>query len=341
MEFLYDKRHISNVFFGILIILGVISLGNLIRPVIGALGITIVLTYFLHPIVERLLPYVRWRWLSVLFTAFFIMVPLFIFFVILTGTVVSEILEITKAPQAEEIFAQFGGSFEGYLVPPPAELFQGLSLSALTAYGDIFSQSVGAFIYLIKGVGGFLLQMLLGMFFTVYILYKEEEILVFFMSIENQKIHDYILFVDEGLKQVVYSMFLTAIVTGLFATIIYVAFDVPYSILFGVTTGVVALIPILGTWLVYLPIGIYLYSLGNPFVALLYLTICAIVISTIPDLVIRPFLASKKVNMGLLILGFICGALVFGPAGILVGPLIIITWAGFIEIFLMEEPVSG
>jgi len=178
------------------------------------------------------------------------------------------------------------------------------------------------------------------MFFTVYILFKEKKILEFFNSIKNDRVRQFILFVDDALKQVVYSMFFTAVITGGIATFLYTVFGMPFAVLLGVTTGIVALIPVLGCWLVYVPITFYILSQGDVSRALVFLGLSAALISTLPDMVIRPIIASKRINTGLLVLGFICGALVFGPVGILLGPLVIIAWVGFIRIFLMEEAPS-
>jgi predicted PurR-regulated permease PerM len=52
---------------------------------------------------------------------------------------------------------------------------------------------------------------------------------------------------------------------------------------------------------------------------------------------VRPIIASKKIDIGLIVLGFITGTLAFGAIGIIMGPLIIISWVAFVKIFLLEE----
>jgi predicted PurR-regulated permease PerM len=340
LELLYDKRHISNVFFGILIILGLLLLVYLIRPVLGALGITMVLTYFLNPVVTAIQPRVKGRWIAIMVTAFFILAPLFVFFVLLTTTLVSQVLELTKTPQMKELLDLVGENYKVYLVPPPPEFVSQVSIATLTAYRDIFTQGFGAAVNFLSAVGGVFLQVILGMFFTVYMLFKVEGIQRFFDSLEDHKVRQFILFVHEGLQQIVFSMFFTAIITGAIATVIYAAFGIPVFVLLGFLTGIVALIPVLGCWLVYGPIALYILSLEGTEPAIFFLGLSLVFISTLPDMVIRPYIASKRVNTGLLVLGFICGVLVFGPTGVLLGPLIIISWVGFVRIFVVGEVPS-
>jgi predicted PurR-regulated permease PerM len=134
-------------------------------------------------------------------------------------------------------------------------------------------------------------------------------------------------------------MFLTALVTGAIATVLYFLFKVPFAILLGALTAVVALIPILGAWLVYLPVAVYILYQGNAVFGLVFLGLSIVLISTVPDIVVRPIIICRceHVNLGLLILGFVTGSLAFGPVGVILGPLIVISLVGLVKIFLEEE----
>jgi predicted PurR-regulated permease PerM len=296
LEVKYDKLVVGNVFFGVFMVLGLLLLAYLIRPILTALSLTLVLAYFFHPIVEFVQPHIRRRWLAIIVTFFFILIPVFIFSMILSTTIISQLIELSKTPRMSEILDVLGENFKRYFEPGLEEPLPTLSIST----------------------------------------FKTE----LYSSINNDKIQRFLSFVDEALKQVVYSMFLTALFTGIIATIIYVIFGVPFAVLWGTTTGLVSLIPILGTWLVYLPIAIYFFLQGQTLIALVFLAICIFLITTLPDIAIRPIIASKTIDIGLIIVGLITGTLAFGPVGIIIGPLIIIAWVGFIKIFLLEETAN-
>lgn len=337
MDIRYERVQVGSVFFGALMILALLILGYLLKPVLSALSLTLVLAYLLHPVVGRLEPYLGRRWLAITVTFFFVLIPLFLFTVVLTTTIASELIAISKTDSMKEVFNVLGENFKGYLKIPDGESLPTLSYSSFTTVGGALTQGAGYLIAFFKVLGGFFLQAMLGVFLTIYVLIKQDSVFRLYNGISNQKIKDFFAFVDEAFKQVVYSMLLTSVFTGVLATIIYMIFKVPFSVLWGTTTGLVSLIPILGTWLVYLPIAVYFYLQGQTFLSLLFLGICIVFITTLPDIAVRPIIASKKIDIGLIVLGFLTGTLAFGTVGFIIGPLIIIAWTGFVKIFLLHE----
>jgi predicted PurR-regulated permease PerM len=332
VELSYDRRQISAVFLGILFILVFLLLIYLIKPILGALALTVVLTYIIHPLMESILPKIKRRFLAVMIAFVFILVPFFVFTVVLISAVVVQLIELVQVPGIKEL-ADLTGATVKDVLPSPEEIF--------TLETILNQELFGTIINFLTAVGGMFLQVFLAIFFTAYVLYKEDKILGFVQSTKNHKLGDFILFVDQGLKQVVFSMFLTAFITGLIATGIYVVFGTPFPILLGALTGVVALIPILGVWLVYLPLTILFINQGQTFLALLFLGVSILFISTIPDIVIRPIIVGKKehIDLGLLIVGFVTGTLAFGPIGIILGPLVIISLVAFVRIFFFDEEI--
>jgi predicted PurR-regulated permease PerM len=280
---------------------------------------------------ELILPRVKRRSLAVSIAFFFILVPFFLFSIVLISALVDQLVDLRDVPQIQRLIDLTGGTLMEYLVAPPKEL---ITFPTIT-------QGLDAVIKFLSTVGGLFLQVFLAIFFTAYVLYKEDRIMVFAHRTKNHKLWDFVFFVDEGLKQVVFSMFITAFVTGGVATLIYVIFRVPFSILLGALTGFVALMPLLGVWLVYVPITIYFLMAGNITLGLVFLAVCIIFMSIVPDIIVRPIIAGRKehVDIGLLILGFVTGTLAFGAVGIILGPLIIISLVGFIRILIFEEEI--
>ncbi len=329
----YDKKQISAVFIGALLVLIFALLVYLVMPVLGAFGLTVVLAYILHPVIEFLLPWVKKRSIAILLTSLFILVPFFVFTVYLTSTLIAQVVELSRVEAVKNLVNLAGTNLKPYLVAPPADF--SLGFSALSGFSRWFFSAL-------QTLGSFFLQLFLAIFFTAYVLYKEEEIVDFVESVRDEKIKSYIVFVDHALQQVVYSMFLTAFFTGLVAIAVYVVFGIPFAVLLATTTGFVALIPMIGTWLIYGPIGIYYILQGDPSRGILLLVVSAVFVSILPDVVVRPFFASRRerINLGALMLGFVTGALAFGSVGVVLGPLIIISLIGIVRIFLYEEPTQ-
>ena len=86
----------------------------------------------------------------------------------------------------------------------------------------------------------------------------------------------------------------------------------------------ISIIPIIGSWVVWLPVGIFLLIDGQTFSAIFLLLYGAIFVSTI-DNIIRPYILSRQSDLpiALSVIGTIGGLYFFGIAGILLGPLIL------------------
>ena len=87
---------------------------------------------------------------------------------------------------------------------------------------------------------------------------------------------------------------------------------------------VFSIIPILGSWAVWLPVGVIHVVKGNPVPGFIFLLYGGFFVSSI-DNVIRPYLLSKRSNLpvALSIIGTIGGLYFFGIAGLILGPLIL------------------
>jgi predicted PurR-regulated permease PerM len=323
-----DERRIIAVFVGGFLLLVLLLTAVLIKPILLALSLTIVQVYIFHPAIQFLLPKVKRRSVAIVVLSFLFLVPFFFFSVVLLTTFYNELIELSKVPKVNELIDIAGVTLKDFVSPQ----MQSISFSTVTSgFEAIFG--------FLKMIGGILMQIFLASLLTAYVLYKEDSITRFIHSIKRRRVRNFIHLVDEGVRQVVYSMFLTALVTGFIATVIYVIFGIPFSTLLGVLTAIISLIPILGAWLVYLPISLYLISLGSIVSGLLLLGLSIVFVSTLPDIVVRPFIISRHehVDFGLLILAFFTGTMAFGPVGVILGPLILIILVAFIRIYIEKE----
>lgn len=111
---------------------------------------------------------------------------------------------------------------------------------------------------------------------------------------------------------------------GASAMLGYWIFGVPNALLWGSITVLACLIPLLGAPIVWVPIGIFLFFSGPSWKAIGLLVYGAAVISSI-DNVLKPMLLSgaARVHPLLGFLSVIGGTLAFGPAGLLVGPIVL------------------
>lgn len=118
---------------------------------------------------------------------------------------------------------------------------------------------------------------------------------------------------------------LTSLTQGVVATVIYAVLGVPNAILFGGLTGIAAMVPVVGTALVWIPLCAVLVGAGHPRGAVVLGVLGLSVISTVDNL-LRPFLGrigSRDVHPLLLFVGVMGGLSAFGPWGLVLGPLVL------------------
>jgi predicted PurR-regulated permease PerM len=117
---------------------------------------------------------------------------------------------------------------------------------------------------------------------------------------------------------------LTALVQALVATVAYVALSVPRPHVLGALTFLCALVPAVGTALVWGPVAVALWLEGHTGRALGMLAIGALGVSSI-DNVVRPLLqrwgGQVRLPASALLVGALGGLIAFGPAGLALGPL--------------------
>ncbi|MCE5333564.1 MAG: AI-2E family transporter [Desulfobacteraceae bacterium] len=124
-------------------------------------------------------------------------------------------------------------------------------------------------------------------------------------------------------KSVLLGTFLTAILQGIAGGVAVAILGFP-GLFWGTMTALSSLIPIVGTFLVWIPIALYLVLLGQTGSAV-FLAIWSIVLPGIIDNIIRPSLMKGKSKMSpfYIFLAILGGVQYFGLRGILYGPLIL------------------
>jgi predicted PurR-regulated permease PerM len=115
---------------------------------------------------------------------------------------------------------------------------------------------------------------------------------------------------------------LAAIIQGLVGGLTFFALGLQGPFLWGVVMAIFAFIPVVGISLVFIPFTVFLLFAGETTRALL-LFIPLVVVATVVEYWLKPLLVGRRAQMHtiLVFLSLIGGAVVFGPVGLLLGPL--------------------
>jgi len=234
---------------------------------------------------------------------------------------------------------------EDILADPNTELIREVGLSALQYVGVV-------------GIG--LLHLFVMIALAFYLLRDDHK---FSRYVRRQFADDggvfaaYATAVDRDFNSIFFGNILNALFTGTIGAAAYnvlnlfapTGLGVPYPTLIGLLTGAASLIPVVGMKLVYFPVAAYLGAetgVGAPeflWFPALFFAVSFVVVDTIPDLVLRPYVSGRDLHVGLVMLAYILGPLLFGWYGIFLGPLILVLVIHFVRIVLPEliagEPI--
>ncbi|MFC7018535.1 AI-2E family transporter [Haloarcula halobia] len=161
--------------------------------------------------------------------------------------------------------------------------------------------------------------------------------------------------VDSDLKTVFFGNILNALLIGTVGAIVFSilaaiappAVPVPVPILLGLLAGAGSLIPVVGMKIVYVPVSLYLAGLAaisDPqllWFPLVFFAVTFVVVDTIPDLVIRPYVSGRNLHVGAVMFAYIFGPLLFGWYGLFLGPLILVVITDFARVVVPDLVGSG
>jgi len=130
----------------------------------------------------------------------------------------------------------------------------------------------------------------------------------------------------------------TGLAQGLLATIGYWLAGVPEPIFFGVATTVASLVPVVGTMLVWVPVGVVLIVVGHPAQGVFELLWGSLLVVALSDYVIRPRLVGSESEMPSLVIfaALFGGVEVFGLKGLVVGPVVMSLAVAILRLYASE-----
>lgn len=337
----------------ILFVLALILLFFLIRPMIAILLSSILLAYICFPLSKKIAKKIPNESVSIILSLLIILIIVLIPFAFL-------VLEITQ--QGYSFYNSLSGGISegalfGYgctsmdskicLLINQAEKF---SLERLSIFGFdtqlqklllILEEKITHFILIIPII---IAEIFLTLVISYFILKDWKNILkkiADLLPMRTKTINKLIKQFGDITHTVIYAQLFVALVQGFVGAIAFYLLGVPFPVFLGVVMAFCALIPTIGTALVWMPVSLFLvlsgYFSGNPWIlgkGIFLFFYGILVISTIDNLLLATIVHSKtKVSQILVIVGVIGGAAMFGVVGIFIGPILLPLLVTYFETF--------
>ena len=324
----------------------------MLKPFIGVLGWAIVLVIVFYPVHRRLARKIRYRGLSALLSCLLVILIVILPLSLLTVCVAQEVANV--APHLPSQISQF--------VKTEAPLIGKISDWLQTRFGIDTLRSQEFLIEQLKRSSEFLLGFswnlvgnILGgilkaffVVFTMYYLFRDGEKIVkrlpAALPVSAQQGAAIIARTQEVVSASVYGVVTIATLQGLLGGLAFWLLGIPSPVLWAVLMTFICMIPIAGSFLVWLPLSFYLMATGHWLNAVLLIAWGALVVSTI-DNFLRPKLIRNQTKLHELFVFFsvLGGISVFGLLGLVLGPVVLAITLGLLQTFRPQgaEPIAA
>jgi predicted PurR-regulated permease PerM len=140
--------------------------------------------------------------------------------------------------------------------------------------------------------------------------------------------------VTDTIYATLYGTVFVSTLQGLLGGLIFWVLGLPAPVVWGVIMGLLAMVPYLGAFLVWIPVAMTL-ALGGRWIDALVLSVWGSLVIGLSDNIIYPFLVGKRMRFHTLIVFFFLlgGVVLFGPSGVVLGPVVLAITDALFEIW--------
>ena len=334
-----------------------LCLAYVVYSFVGTFVLGIFLYYATRPVYRRIQARIGQRDLAALVSLVALALPAILLLAYAVAIGLQEIDNLAQMDQLTQVQEVLGPYINASSVAlGPEELEALLTERNVGAARDVFSS---AFQY-VGLIGNGVIHLFVILALSFYLLRDDRKLSAWFRNrfgSDDGVLDAFLDAVDEDYHNIFFGNILNAVLTGSIGAIMYNLLNfvappgagIPSPSLVGLFTGAASLIPIVGMKLVYFPVTVYLLVetvLADPsllWFAGLFFLVSLVVVDTIPDLVLRPYVSGRNLHVGMVMIAYILGPLLFGWYGIFLGPMLLVLIVHFGKIILPEllagEPI--
>jgi len=242
----------------------------------------------------------------------------------------NEVSKILEIPNTLNGFANMDlrrivGLLEPFIQTHPGKLTESIGAYFNSLITDYVPEIQNNIFQISTGLSILIVELIVIVVLTYYLLIESETIATELPNLfPDRKVG--VLFLRE-LNYIYQSLFivyfLTCLMTGIIGGVLYWVLGVPYSLIWGIITFIMALLPVVGAGVVYGLLALYYVLIQDFFTAGALFFLGIIFLSLIPDFVIRPRLARNRaeIHPAITLVAFAAPVFVIGPIGVIIGPI--------------------
>ncbi|HET6398655.1 MAG TPA: AI-2E family transporter [Candidatus Thermoplasmatota archaeon] len=307
----------------VLFALAAAAAGLIVYGQLSAVVLAMSVAYLTYPLYRRLLRGLRWRWAAASVVLLVVAAAIILPFVAFGFLFVDDVKELLADPTPpEDIEERLGEALEGAGVPE----------SQVKRIADRAVETAAQYLEgMMQPMASFAIRFLLGL--VVFF------ILLFFALIDgaswvrhashvlpapDRDVRQLLTLMGRQVKAIFYGTFLVSLIQGLLAFIGWWLLGLPAPFFWGFVMMILAVVPVLGPFLVLLPAAVWAFLQGDTMTGVWLLVLNFVLVGVVDD-VLRPYFVGRSsgIHPALVLLGVVGGIPVLGLVGIIVGPLIL------------------
>lgn len=212
---------------------------------------------------------------------------------------------------------------------------------AQAAMGEVTTNSIGYVRGILGGIVGVIIEAFF-VFFTMFYLFRDGAklwaALANALPLRGKTMNQMIVRIREVISASVYGVFVIAIIQGTLGGIAFWFIGLPSAVVWGLVMTFMSLIPLAGSFVVWVPAAIYLAITGS-WGAAIGLTLWGTIVIGLVDNFMRPKLVGEKAKLHELFIFFavLGGLQLFGIVGLFLGPVILAIALALFDAFLHPD----
>ncbi len=218
---------------------------------------------------------------------------------------------------SEEFSAEVGSALHSFVIK--------MTNSLMNSLGD-----------LITNFATLMMQFLVAIFIFFFAMRDKDALISYIRSLLpfSKSVEDKLFESSKSITfSVIYGQVVVGILQGVIAGIGFFIFGVPNSLVLTLIACVAGILPFLGPFIVWVPVVVYLFVVGDDFSGF-GVMIFGVIASTL-DNFLRPMIISRRthIHSSIILVGMVGGLFMFGVIGFILGPLILSYLLIILEIY--------
>ncbi len=140
--------------------------------------------------------------------------------------------------------------------------------------------------------------------------------------------------VGDTIHAIVYGTFAIAAVQGFLGGLMFWWLGLPEPLLWGLVMSLLAVVPMLGAFIIWGPVALF-WALEGNWASALILTLWGVLVVSTVDNLLRPIFVGNRLKLHtiLVFMSVVGGLILFGPAGLILGPITLTVTITLLEIW--------